>query len=104
MKLCDDDGLFDHCRRTHPLNYVHLYSEIYGFGQPSYTCVYIYLQSHLHVCLPEATIEKEKEDIIFYIYTHTCSELMHTLQARRKGIYARTHLSYLWHSRSEKMA
>jgi hypothetical protein len=77
------------------------YIHIYGFGQPSYMC--IYLQSHLNVCSPaviaEATIEKEKEDIIFYIYIYalnSCTPCKREEKAyTHKMLHARTHLSYL---------
>lgn len=108
MKLCDDDGLFDHCRPTHPLHFVHLYMASVNLHMHVHTYIYIYLQSHLNVCLPaaiaeEETIEKKEEGRHYLLSLYICSELMHALQARRKSIrtqnVTRTHapeLSMLW--------
>lgn len=85
MKLCDDDGLFDHCRPTHPLHFVHVYMASVNLH------IHVYRQSHLNVCLPgataEGTIEKEKEDIIFYIYICGLNSCTHCKQEEKAYIY-----------------
>ncbi len=82
---------------------------IYIWLRSTFICMYIYLQSHLNVCLPEATIEKEKEDIIFYIYIYALNSCTHCKREEKACTHARTHLSYLcsrtkkWRNRSQAL-